>query len=518
MALLAVTQGERQLGYQLQETYGGRAFFSKWDFWSEPDPSHGSVKYVDRETAEAEGLVVAKDDAAYISVDVVTTAKSGRYSVRLESKATYNSGLFIIDVAHVPTGPGTWPAFWMYGSDASHPWPTWGEYDVIEATHADKRVLTTVHTGPGCAQEQVVAGVDFSGGWDEAPSGKSATNCDVNAEGQWQNQGCSQHGPDGTVGHEFNARGGGTFAADWDPEAGSIRAWFWPAGSVPVDVSNRRPKPHSWGRPYSYFSLNSGTCNANHFQNMRLVLNLNLCGDLGNAVFNTSCPQEAKTMTCQEVVSHPANMEHAFWSIRGIDVYKRAPQVPVSDLVFLTDGNIPQVRRFAPAAIGRPPWLGRPSSQAEQQSETLPEAPEAPGLQAEQHLVQPEPTAQRGRRVAVVAVALRGSIVVLGVLLLGGLCALALWAMFAGPRRRAETASDMEGGWLQAGPTPRSAVEVGEGAPLVVGGDRAMAKDRFTNRGNGQRWPAGGRPVAQGPRSSPRRTPRSSRSTVIARL
>lgn len=38
---------------------------------------------------------------------------SGRASVRIESQKTWNEGIFAIDLDHMPTGCGTWPAFWM---------------------------------------------------------------------------------------------------------------------------------------------------------------------------------------------------------------------------------------------------------------------------------------------------------------------------------------------------------------------------------------------------------------------
>ena len=41
---------------------------------------------------------------------------SGRASVRIESQKTWNEGIFAIDLDHMPTGCGTWPAFWMVAS------------------------------------------------------------------------------------------------------------------------------------------------------------------------------------------------------------------------------------------------------------------------------------------------------------------------------------------------------------------------------------------------------------------
>lgn len=48
-------------------------------------------------------------------VDSINETPQGRPSIRLTSKKSYNSGLVILDVEHMPVGCGTWPAFWMVG-------------------------------------------------------------------------------------------------------------------------------------------------------------------------------------------------------------------------------------------------------------------------------------------------------------------------------------------------------------------------------------------------------------------
>lgn len=314
--------------YELSEAYVGKDFFSKFDFWSQPDPTHGQVKYVDVTTANAEGLAWATQDSVYMGVDMAEAGAGGeRNSVRVQSKAVYDSGLFIIDVEHMPTGCGTWPAFWMYGEDQAHLWPTWGEFDMIEAVHNRSSISTTLHTGPGCTQTEIKPGVHFSQAWQTSTSGALADNCDVSAPNQDMNQGCAQHGRKASSGKAFNSQSGGTFAAEWDPSAGYIRMWFWPSGSVPDDVLRRVPMPQFWGQPDSFFSLAQETCAADHFHNMRLVFNIDLCGDLGSPTFAESCPQEAKTMTCEQFIADPMRMSEAYWMLRGLDVYTRSDVV-----------------------------------------------------------------------------------------------------------------------------------------------------------------------------------------------
>jgi len=301
-------------------------FFSAWNFWNRDDPSNGFVNYVDQKEAERNGLAKATAEWAYLGVEMNQSHghQKRRRSVRIESKESYNSGLFVVGVSHAPTGCGVWPAFWMYGEDADHIWPAWGEFDIIEGMHKVRHSITTLHTSEGCDQANVQAGTDFSANWELGSTGVAADSCNVDASDQFKNQGCSQTGPHDSLGEVFNAQGGGTYAAEWDPDNYRIRTWYWPMGRKPRDLVDGYPEPSLWGRPYSYFTLDPALCPASHLQNMRLVFSLNLCGDLGNSDFARSCPEAAKTMSCEEFVSrHPENLTEAYWSIRSLDVYQK---------------------------------------------------------------------------------------------------------------------------------------------------------------------------------------------------
>jgi hypothetical protein len=113
--------------YQLVDEYLPAAFFDNFDFFTGGDPTSGHVQYVDRATALQNGYTTTVNGAARMSVD--TTNKfplggRGRPAVRLISNNSYTHGMFIADVKHMPTGCGTWPAYWLLGPD---PWPTYGE-------------------------------------------------------------------------------------------------------------------------------------------------------------------------------------------------------------------------------------------------------------------------------------------------------------------------------------------------------------------------------------------------------
>jgi len=324
------SSGSAHVLYMHSDSYFGKDdFFKMWEFFTDKDPTHGTVDFVGKETAIADGLVQVTEKRVYIGADMKTKVNDesrGRRSVRIQSNRMYNAGLFIATLDHIPTGCGTWPALWMFGSDAQHVWPTFGEFTIIEGAHEQTQAMSTLHTTKGCDQSAVLEGRDFATQWNKGTLKERATNCDIAAEGQWANQVCSQSGPPNSMGPDFNSFNGGTFAAEWDPRAGHFRTWFWPVGTEPLDVAMQSPNPDMWGLPYSYFRLDPVSCPASHFRDMRIVLDLTFCGDFGESLFAESCPEiKAANLTCDEYVrKHPDKMKEAFWSIRRLDVYEPA--------------------------------------------------------------------------------------------------------------------------------------------------------------------------------------------------
>mmetsp|Transcript_24622 Transcript_24622/g.68884 ORF Transcript_24622/g.68884 Transcript_24622/m.68884 type:complete len:461 (-) Transcript_24622:131-1513(-) len=308
--------------YLKHRSYVGADFFDEWDFDSSPDPTSGHVIYVDRSTALSTGLANASSDRVYMGAEMTSsTGGTGRRSVRVRSKDAYDSGLFIVRVDHVPTGCSTWPAFWMFGEDADHPWPSLGEYDVIEGVNVQVRSSTTLHTSDRCDQSEVVAGEDMTGRWAAGSSSATASNCYVHAPGQFNNQGCIQEGPVDSIGPGFNQKGGGTYAAEWAPQHGHFRTWFWPRGQEPDDIQQGAPQPDAWGTPYSFFRLDLN-CPKEHFASMHMMFDLSFCGDWAGGTFPRDCPRFAEKMTCEELVAfHPEELQEAYWSIRALDVY-----------------------------------------------------------------------------------------------------------------------------------------------------------------------------------------------------
>jgi hypothetical protein len=75
----------------------------EFEFFTGDDPSGGTVNYLNYNAAIDQGLFkILPDNSIYIGVDSENKAATGRNSVRIKSKAVYNHGLFILDLAHMP--------------------------------------------------------------------------------------------------------------------------------------------------------------------------------------------------------------------------------------------------------------------------------------------------------------------------------------------------------------------------------------------------------------------------------
>jgi len=301
--------------YHQTQKYAGSTFFDGFDFFTAGDPTHGYVNYVNQSRAQDQGYIGMKGTAVYIGSDANNVIKTGRGrdSVRLSSKATWGSGLFILDATHMPTGCGTWPAWWLVGPG----WPNGGEIDIVEGVNMNSVDATTLHTSTGCD----MSGEDptsFTGTWGLGSDGKPATNCFINAPREYPNQGCGilANGT-GTYGAPFNAQMGGVYVLEWTGTF--IRSFFFPRGSIPADITSGNPNPSMWGKPYALFLLGQHCPNA-HFTKQQMVINLTFCGDWAGNVFGQMCPGLG---SCTSYVqNNPAKFTEAHWLINAITVYQ----------------------------------------------------------------------------------------------------------------------------------------------------------------------------------------------------
>lgn len=296
------------------------------------------MNYVDQSTAQSGGLIGTNSSAVYMGVDNTNVASGrGRNSVRLTSKKAYNTGLIILDLAHMPGGAcGEWPAFWTVGPN----WPTSGEIDIIEGVNSQASNAMALHTSSGCS---ISAG--GAGGAQSAMTGSIATsNCDVNAAGQPNNAGCSIKSADSSsYGTGFNANGGGVYATEWTNSA--IKIWFFSRANIPADITSGNPTPASWGTPTAVFGA---PCQiGNYFKNQQIVFDVTFCGDWAGNTWSTDATCSAKGSSCQAYVQNtPQAFKESYWSINSLRVYSQAggasPSAGPNGIPGALPSNVPQ--------------------------------------------------------------------------------------------------------------------------------------------------------------------------------
>ncbi|GES58164.1 putative endo-1,3(4)-beta-glucanase [Aspergillus terreus] len=294
-----------RLDYQLVDTYEPATFLDRFNYYSGEDPTDGFVQYVDKAGAQWLNLTHATENSVVLKVDTTNTnAVNGRQSVRLESKAAYDDGLFIFDILHTPYGCGTWPALWL--TDPSN-WPENGEIDVLETNNkATDGNAVTLHTTSGCNMKV-------------KRKQTGTTNYKTCLNSTNDNSGCGVQGEPDSYGEAFNKGGGGVYALELR-DAG-IRAWYFHRDSIPDDITSGHPDPSTWGTALADFP-NTNCDIPSHFRNQSIIANIDLCGQYGGQPqFYTkqyNCPGK-----CNDFVrDNPSAFQEAYWEFKSFKVYK----------------------------------------------------------------------------------------------------------------------------------------------------------------------------------------------------
>ncbi|KAK4896930.1 hypothetical protein LTR27_005177 [Elasticomyces elasticus] len=309
--------------YHLQSLFSGLTFFDNFNFWTAGDPTLGYMHYVDRPTAEQNGLISSTSNMTRWGVDTTQVldpmANLGRLSVRLTSQQSWTHGLFILDLAHMPANQcGVWPAWWMLGSGT---WPENGEIDIIEFTNNLPNNLMALHTAES-ANNCTVAGADQSGTLltSNCAAGGGYTGCGVSAT------------KPNNAGSSFNQAAGGVYAMEWTSTA--VRVWFFSRDEVPASITEAAgdadPDPTTFGVPVANFQ---GSCEIDaHFFNMSMVFDTTFCGSYaGNTWEGAGCPLLDPTNGWQSCNNFVANNPRAFidtyWEVNYLKVYQTAAGV-----------------------------------------------------------------------------------------------------------------------------------------------------------------------------------------------
>ena len=321
LAVVPLASGSGE--YTIVDHYDENNFFREFDFFTGPDPTNGFVQYVGAETADTKNLAGYAQGAVYLGVEHKSLAPQGRQSVRVESRTSYTTGLFVADIAHMPSGLtnaescSLWPAFWTLGKGK---WPTHGEINIIEGVNSQTNTSVVLHTGTSCK-------VSSAGALPATTSFGNDCYGDV---------GCRQDTQDtSTYGADFNAAGGGVHVLEWTDEA--ISTWFFPRGHSPnfelAGDGHGAPNPATWGSPHARFVPTGGGCSfADSFQQHSIIINTALCGQWAGRVWPNDATCAAKARTCEEYVNqHPEAFENAYWLINSIKVYQKTGSEPGSE-------------------------------------------------------------------------------------------------------------------------------------------------------------------------------------------
>ncbi|KAG8758491.1 hypothetical protein FRC14_008116 [Serendipita sp. 396] len=296
--------------WRLTNKVQGKNFFDQWDFWSFADPTHGNVNYVDPGTAWNEGLVQVNDAGQAIMRVNTDDYVGNRKSVRLHSKQVVNkNSLVVLDAEHMPTGCGTWPAWWMNGPN----WPAGGEIDILEGVHDDTTNHATLHTTAGCT-----ASSDAS-----HPSTGQLTNAQcgfINGD----NSGCGYADVSTNTGYGagFNSAKGGVYVMQWVDSG--ISVWYFPRGAIPADLVAEKPMPWTWPSPFARWSTN--TCNVDQFFRDHItIFNTTFCGDWAGATWQSSgCADKTGYSSCAAFVSEKGSAFHeAYWTVNYVKYFQQ---------------------------------------------------------------------------------------------------------------------------------------------------------------------------------------------------
>jgi len=291
------------IGYQLMDTFEGETFFDQFDFFTDTDPTHGFVKYVDRKTASNNGYIQANSKSVYMGVDHSAISPNGRPSVRITSQKSWNTGLFVLILSHMPGGQcGSWPAFWTVGTN----WPNNGEIDIIEGVNKADVNQMTLHTSPNCQMTT-----------QRNMTGKTVGN-DCNVYSNY-NSGCGvQSVQPNSYGAGFNQNGGGAYVMELTGDG--VKMWYFSKQEMPRDIVSAHPNPSSWRIPDAAFPFGSA-CTFSHYGPQQIVFDSTFCGDWagnGNIYGSSGCPS-----TCEDfVANNPKAFVDYYWEVVSLRVYQ----------------------------------------------------------------------------------------------------------------------------------------------------------------------------------------------------
>lgn len=244
-----------------------------------------------------------------------------RKAVRLHGNLVFTGGLVLMDAVHMPTGCGTWPAWWQNGPD----WPIGGEIDILEGVNNFAVNQVSLHSDNGCRMPewQNQTGYKTTGDYDNLNCASYAT----------ANQGCGVRDTDTrTFGAGYNAVGGGVAALKWDKYG--IDIWTFSRADIPQDIIDEQPNPALWGAPVGNFPSTHCDPYKYFYDNFNIFTNT-LCGDwaggawaYANAGETESCAAKTGYASCEDYVRNNGDaFRDAYWEVSYVKYFNSTTEL-----------------------------------------------------------------------------------------------------------------------------------------------------------------------------------------------
>ncbi|KAH8672012.1 glycoside hydrolase family 16 protein [Tricladium varicosporioides] len=303
--------------YTLVHNYDHTNWYSSFNFKNGPDPTKGTVEYINLAEAQFTGLTRIINNQVYLGVDNTTNipaaSQAGRKSIWLTSRDTFKHGILIGDFAHVPGSIcGIWPGFWTIREQVGQPY---AEIDILESFNDNTFAYSTLHTSTLCSFNAPPS--SYFGTLNEG-----FTNCTLGTPG------CSAKGNEGSYGDGFNRGGGGVYALHWTNAF--LRIYFWPRNLVPRDITAGFPRPEQWGLPVANFDgyAPGSACNIEKSfpSEQTIYFDTTFCGAMaGGKGWSdwSDCKAKTGVNTCEEYVrTRPGDFDEAYWLVNSVKIYQ----------------------------------------------------------------------------------------------------------------------------------------------------------------------------------------------------
>ncbi|OAA33466.1 beta-1,3-endoglucanase [Moelleriella libera RCEF 2490] len=334
VAALACAGNAAAVKWQLTDNYNSTNFFDKFHFFDESDPTRGYTRYRNLADAKALGLAKIDGDEIVLRPDSTTmhdkNDNSGRSSIRLESKATFEKQLVIGTFNYLPQDAcGAWPAFWSF----HEPWLTAGEIDIMEGWNMMGANKPAIHTGGyQTTNRSHEKPADYKTCFADQSLMKTKLNfadCDNDSTDlrsepkHWQYEGCHANDPESP----WNTNDGGIYAVEWTDDF--IKLYSFRHGNAPANIHTDSPDTSTWGGAILALSRKGGCDLDKHFAPQRLILNIAFCGATAGQpdLWRSVCAKTTGEDTCNDFVRrNPSAFNDVYYKVKNIRFFNEAPQ------------------------------------------------------------------------------------------------------------------------------------------------------------------------------------------------